>query len=270
MFDASGTGFLVGANELGELRIGGYALVRYINQMPADQEFTDHLGNVRPVDTRHDLEFHRAMLHFRGWLMSPKFRYQITSWTVMSTDQTTLFGFMGYQFNKQFNLYSGTVAVGGSRSLYGSHPYWMAHDRVLADEYFRGGFSNGVWVNGEAVPGLWYHLTVANNLSQLGIAANQLDRGLSSGGSLWWMPTTHEFGPNGGYGDYEHHENLATRFGMTTARSRETSQQLSDNRPENTQTKLADSVPLFETGALATGVTGERRPTYGSFRSTLG
>jgi hypothetical protein len=42
---------------------------------------------------------------------------------------------------------------------------------------------------------------------------------------------------------------------MTTARSRETSQQLSDNRPENTQTKLADSVPLFETGALVTGVT---------------
>jgi hypothetical protein len=36
MFDASGTGFLVGANELGELRIGGYALVRYINQLPAN------------------------------------------------------------------------------------------------------------------------------------------------------------------------------------------------------------------------------------------
>jgi len=29
---------------------------------------------------------------------------------------------------------------------------------------------------------------------------------------------------------------------MTTARSRETRQQLDDNRPENTQTKLADSL----------------------------
>jgi len=51
---------------------------------------------------------------------------------------------------------------------------------------------------------------LVNNLSQSGIAASELDRGLSSGGSLWWMPTTHEFGPNGGYGDFEHNEKLAT------------------------------------------------------------
>jgi len=26
------------------------------------------------------------MVHFRGWLFSPRARYQITVWTVMSTD----------------------------------------------------------------------------------------------------------------------------------------------------------------------------------------
>jgi hypothetical protein len=31
-FDASGSGFLVGRSNVGELRIGGYALVRFINQ----------------------------------------------------------------------------------------------------------------------------------------------------------------------------------------------------------------------------------------------
>ena len=95
------------------------------------------------------------MIHFRGWLLSETFRYQITSWTVMSTDQTTLYGFIGYQFDKKFNLYAGTNGIGGSRSLYGSHPFWLANDRVMADELFRGGFTNGVWVNGEVVPGLW-------------------------------------------------------------------------------------------------------------------
>lgn len=70
-FDASGTGFLVGRSNVGELRIGGYALVRFINQR-GDEEFTDHLGNVRPVDLRRDIQFHRAMLHFRGWLLSEK------------------------------------------------------------------------------------------------------------------------------------------------------------------------------------------------------
>lgn len=110
----------------------------------------------------------------------------------MSTDQTTLYGFLGYQFDKKFNLYAGTTGIGGSRSLYGSHPFWLANDRVRADELFRGGFTNGVWVNGEVIPGLWYSATVGNNLSQLGVSARQLDRGLASGGSVWWMPTTHE------------------------------------------------------------------------------
>ena len=42
---------------------------------------------------------------------------------------------------------------------------------------------------------------------------------------------------------------------MSTARSREGRQELEDRRPENTQTRLADSVTLFETGALAPTVT---------------
>ena len=69
-------------------RIGNwpYALIRYINQLPADQQFTDHLGNVHDIDARNDIQFHRAMVHFRGWLFSPRARYQITVWTVMSTD----------------------------------------------------------------------------------------------------------------------------------------------------------------------------------------
>lgn len=252
--DATGQGFLIGRGKLGELKIGAYVLVRWIDQLPETQQFTDHLGNMRPVDTRDDIQFHRAMVHFRGWMFSPKFRYQITSWTVMSTDQTTLYGFLGYQFHKKFNLYGGTNSTGGSRSVYGSHPFWLANDRVMADEFFRGGFTNGVWANGEVAPGLWYNVAVGNNLSQLGVTAKQLDRGLASGGSMWWMPTTHEFGPSGAYGDWEFHEKLATRFGFTTTRSQEDRQELGDHSPENTQTRLADSVSLFDTGALAKNV----------------
>ena len=35
------------------------------------------------------------------------------------------------------------------RSLDGSHPYWLASDRVLADEFFRPGFTSGVWLTGQ-------------------------------------------------------------------------------------------------------------------------
>jgi hypothetical protein len=58
-------------------------------------------------------------------------------------------------------------------------PFWLANDRVMTDEFFRPSFTRGVWVNGE-FPGLWYHVALANDLSQLGISANQLDRGLGT------------------------------------------------------------------------------------------
>jgi hypothetical protein len=128
----------------------------------------------------------------------------------------------------------------------------------MADEFFRPSFSGGAWVNGELVPGFWYHVAVINNLSQLGITANQLDRGLGTGATVWWMPTTHEFGPNGSYGDWEHHEKVATRFGVSTARSPEDRQLQQNTSPENTQIKLADSLNLFDTGSLAPDVTVDR------------
>ena len=253
--DATGSGVVIHRSDVAEVTLGGYALVRYVNQLPADQQFTDHLGNTHDIDTRNDIQFHRAMLHLRGWLLSPKARYQMTVWTVMSTDQTTLYGYLGYQFHKRFNVYAGIHSLGGSRSLMGSHPFWLANDRVMADEFFRPSFAGGVWVNGEMLPGLWYHVAAANNLSQLGITAGQLDRDLGTGGTVWWMPTTKEFGPNGSYSDWEYHETVATRFGVSTARSRENRQLQANTSPENTQIRLADSLNLFDPGSLAPGVT---------------
>jgi hypothetical protein len=257
VIDATGSGYVIHRSNKAELAIGAYALVRYLNQLPAEQQFTDHLGNVHDIDTRNDIQFHRAMVHLRGWLFSPKARYQITVWTVMSTDQTTLYGFVGYQFHKRFNVYGGINTLGGSRSVMGSHPFWLANDRVMADEFFRPSFTGGAWVNGEIAPGLWYHVATANNLSQLGVTANQLNRGLGTGVTTWWMPTTREFGPNGSYGDWDYHEKVATRFGVSTARSREDRQLQTNTSPENTQIKLADSLNVFDEGSLAPGVTVE-------------
>jgi hypothetical protein len=259
VLDASSGGFLIGRSKVAELSLSAYALVRAIDQQPAGQSFTDHLGNVRSVDARRDVQFHRAMLHFKGWIGSPKFRYQITSWSVMSTNQTTLYGFLGYRFHKHFNLYAGINSIGGSRSLMGSSPFWLGHDRVMADEFFRPGFTGSIWMNGEVVPGLMYNLSLGNNLSQLGLNAKQLTRDIATGGSIWWMPTTHEFGPNGSYGDFDYHEQLATRFGISTGQSREDRfNQNQNSSPDNTQVRLADSVLLFETGSLASGVTVQK------------
>ena len=179
-------------------------------------------------------------------------------WTVNATDQDALFASMGYQFTRKFSLYAGINGLPGTRSLQGSHPYWLGHDRVMADEFFRPYFGYGVWAQGELTPGLWYNAQVGNNSSSLGIKASQLDRKLSAGASVWWMPTTHEFGPRGAYGDWESHEKVATRFGISTAYSPE--QRFSDGvtgPTGNTTIRLADSLNVFDTGALAPDVTVE-------------
>jgi len=76
----------------------------------------------------------------------------------------------------------------------GSHPFWLGHDRVMADEFFRPFFTGGVWAQGEPVPGLWYNVMLGDNNSILGVKSSQLDWTFSSGASMWWMPRTKEFG----------------------------------------------------------------------------
>jgi Protein of unknown function (DUF3011) len=253
-----GQGFLIGRSSAGQLSVSGYALARYVNQMPAEQTFTDHLGNVRTTDGRNDIWPHRAMIFLKGWLGTPKLVYSVTLWTVLDTDQNAIFGNLGYQFSRKFSAYVGLNGNPGTRSLQGSHPYWLGQDRVMADEFFRPFFGSGVWVQGEPTAGLWYNVMLGDSNSILGVKSSQLDRTFTPSASMWWMPTTHEFGPRGAYGDWEQHEKVATRFGFSTTYSPEQRFTNSSNGPDNTTLRLADSVNLFETGALASGVTVNR------------
>jgi hypothetical protein len=251
-----GDGFLVGRTDLGELAISGYGLVRYMNQLPGSAIFTDHLGNERTADGRHDIFPHRIIIYLKGWLADPKLIYTVFFWTVNPTDQRAIFINLGYQFSRKFSVYGGIAGNPGTRSLQGSHPYWLGHDRVMADEFFRPYFASGVWAVGEALPGFWYNVMVGNSNSALNVTSSELDRRYTTSGSLWWMPTTKEFGPRGGFGDYELHQNVATRFGVSTTQSRE--QRYTDTTTgatTNTTLRLADSVNVFDLAALAPGVT---------------
>ena len=253
-----GKGFLVGRSSAGELAISAYALVRYLNQMPDDQTYVDHLGNERPVDGRHDIFPHRVIVWFKGWMGRPQLVYNIALWTVNTTNQVALFGNLGYQFSRRLSVYAGINGHPGTRSLQGSHPYWLGHDRVMADEFFRPYFGSGVWASGEPVAGLWYNVMLGNSNSALDIKASQLDRKFARSGSVWWMPTTKEFGPKGAYGDWEWHEQPATRFGTSVAFSREQRYTNADNGSAgNTTLRLVDSVNVFDAGALAPNVTVE-------------
>jgi hypothetical protein len=251
-----GKGFLVGKSPHGSLSISAYVLTRYINQLPGNQSFTDHLGRTEKIDTRNDIQLHRILLNFLGYIYLPKLNYVVTVWTVNSTQQVAIVGALTYNFHKKFDLSAGIIGNAGTRSMLGSHPYWLAPDRVMADEFFRPGFTTGVWGTGELFPRFFYKAMLGNNLSQLGINAVALTRNLTPSASIWWLPTTGEFGPRGAYGDFEMHDKLATRFGTSFTHSRENRfNDLSERSPDNTQVRISDGLLFFQTGSLAPGVT---------------
>ncbi len=250
-----GRGFTVAAGEFGNLNLSGYLAARYLNQLPADQTATDHLGRPIAVEPRNDFQLHRVMLFAQGWLFSPKFQYGTFVWTVQDTNQVAVGGSLQYEFNKYALVGIGWNAYPGTQSLQGSHPYWVSYDRVMADEFFRPFFSQGVYGQGILLPKLQYRWMVGNNNSNLDAPATKLDRDLSAGFALTWLPTTGEFGPRGAFGDYERHEKLATRFNLAYTYSPEDRQSAVGTAANNTTLRLADSLNVFDTGAFANGVT---------------
>jgi len=253
-----GRGFTVAQGELGELNLSGYMAVRYLNQFPGTQSATDHLGRPITVMPRQDFQFHRVMLFSQGWLFSHKFQYSTFLWTVQDTNQVAVGGALYYAFGKFMTLGGGWNAYPGTMSLQGSHPYWESYDRVMADEFFRPFFSQGIFAKGNLLPRLEYRWMIGNNNSNLDVPATKIDRNLSGGAAITWLPTTGEFGPRGAFGDYEIHEKLATRFNLAYTYSPEDRQAPIGTPSGNTTLRLADSLNIFDTGALANGVTVEQ------------
>jgi len=251
-------GFDLYRGEHGSLNVSFYGLFRYMNQLPGEQTFTDHLGRERTVKARNDLNWHRTFVWLTGFFWKPKFRYNISLWSLPTTQQTLLFGNLQYRFGRAATLGVGISPSLTARSMQGSWPYWASSDRQMAEEFFRGGFSSGVWLTGQPVKRVFYTASINTNISQLGTTASNDTRDFAYSASLWTLPSTGEFGPRGGLEDFEPHRRLATRFGISAGASRE-GRYANDSVPPNaTQIKIADGVNPFDTGALAEGVTVEK------------
>jgi hypothetical protein len=250
-----GQGFQIFTAPRASLNISVYGLFRYITQEPPGQIFTDHLGRVRDVNPRNDINWHRTFAWLTGHFIDPKFRYNISLWSLPTTQQTLLFGNLQYRPYRWLGFGVGVAPNLTARSLTGSWPFWAGSDRLMAEEYFRGGFSSGFWITGEPIPRVLYTLSLNNNISQLGVTQANDTRNMMYSGTIRWQPTTGEFGPRNGFGDFEFHTNVATQFGASGGRSRESRYAPLGQPPNATQIKISDGLNVFELGALADGVT---------------
>jgi hypothetical protein len=253
-----GRGFSIIERKEGSLVFSAYASVRYLNQTGLDDTYTDYFGRTSVIKKRNDIQFQKVMLYFKGWLFDPKFRYLFYVWTSNTSQgqaaQVVVAGNLQYQFNKYLDLGVGIGGLPTNRSLIGNFPAWLRQDtRTLAEEFFRGSFTTGIWLQGELANGLFYKTMLGNNLSQLGIDAGQLDKKFDSWSTaLWW--TTNSYGRMEPYGDFEKHEKPATTLGASFTSSSENRQsQPGSEAPENSQIRLSDGTGLFSLNAFNNG-----------------
>ena len=241
------------------LRFNVNSQIRYLNTVSSDDTFTDHLGVVREVQKRNDITVNRTMFILGGYIFDKRLRYSSTVWTSAGAASIVVAGNIGWQFNKALTITGGYNGVPGSRSLVNTFPFFTSTDRSMADNFFRPGFTQGVWANGEPVKGLNYMVFVGNGLNTINISANKIDTHLLFSGSVWWEPLG-DYGEPGKsrnmYDDYFASHKTRIRIGTSFTRSREDRfSNLDVSSPENTSLYNSDGVLTFATGAFAPGVT---------------
>lgn len=256
-----GRGFRLADTPYGQVEFSAYTYLRYLNQKDLDDTYTNSFGRTRDIDIRNDLQVQKVILYFKGWVYDPDFRYVFYTWTSNTSQgdgaQVVVAGYLTKHFNEQFNLSLGISGLPTSRSMEGQWPNFLKVDyRTIGDEFFRGSYTTGVFAFGNLRDDLQYKVMLGNNLSQLGVNASQMDDKLDTYAlALWWMPTTGEYGPNQGYGDFEHHQDLATRIGFHFTHSTEDQQsQPGTEDPENSQIRLSDGTGIFDNDAFGPGI----------------
>jgi DUF3011 family protein len=258
-------GFLLFTGDKGEMYVRLMTYVRYLNQKGLDPTYTDSFGATKSVPLRQDVQLNKFFLPFSGWFLTPKFRYYLYVWSSNPSQgdpaQVVGAGNISYVFNRHVTLGGGISALPAVRSTEGQFPYWLGvDDRLIADEFFRGSYTTGFWLKGEISTKFKYMAMIANNLSTLGVSASQLDNILNTTSLMvQWLPTTGEFGLYGAFGDFDYHENVATRLGAHYTHSTEDKQsQPGANSIENSQIRLTDGSVIFTPDLFGPGITVEK------------
>ncbi len=255
----NGKGFVVARTDYGELDVTLVTYFRYLNQTNLLPDYTFYFGKTVPLKLNNDFQLNKVNLTFKGWLYDERFRYLVFLWTNNASNgdsgSLVIGGNLSYQFDTALTVGGGIDALPSTRSTTGNYPNWLRNDnRLMADEFFRGSFTTGIWAEGRLGRTFQYRVMLANNLSTLGVSASQLYPGLNTASAfLRWMPTTGEFGPAAGFGDYENHQEVATLFEGHYTYSREDAQeQPGTETVENSQIRLSDGARLFDPGVFGT------------------
>jgi hypothetical protein len=255
-------GFLLFDGEKGQIYFRLFSYGRYLNQRNLNESYVDAFGKEHTIQRRQDIQLQKFFAPFSGWFLTPKMRYYLYVWSSNPSQgdpaQVVGAGNLTWSFNRFVSVGVGITSLPTVRSTEGQFPYWLGvDDRLIADEFFRGSYTSGVWLKGELHTKVKYQAMFANNLSTLGVSASQIDNRLDTQSySIAWMPTTGEFGLWNTFGDYDEHQNVATRLGVHYSHSLEEKQsQPGTEGIENSQIRLSDGSIIFTPDLFGPGIT---------------
>ncbi|MEM6798484.1 MAG: hypothetical protein AAF589_03130 [Planctomycetota bacterium] len=241
--------------------LGGRLQLRYLGFTRTEETWTDNAGVTRPIRNRNQFDTERARLNISGTAISPKLSYLFIY--DADGDGGSLTDGLAYHFTYAFDpalkVRLGRWKAAAHREWLLSSRYSRMVDRSLATEYFRVGFTDGMWLLGDfdalGVDGWHYEASLTNGLRTSTRNSVNLDDNLSVAATLRCDP----LGPyKDGVADYACHTSPVVRFGASIAFDK------SDDRSDvgsnfslgdNSFLRLSDGTRLADTGALAPGVT---------------
>jgi hypothetical protein len=247
---------------MGSLNLSLYTYLRYLNQNAIDDTYTDSFGRTKTLDKRNDIQLNKVKITIKGWVFDENFGYNGYIWTSNPAQgqgaQVVGAGWLTYRIVDELTIAGGIWSLPAVRTLEGEFPKFLRTDsRTIADEFFRGAYTSGIWAMGSLTNEVSYRAMLANNLSTLGVDAVQLDNKLDTFSMAVVYKPGNTYGS--GYGDWELHDDPAVRFGLHATRSTEERQsQPGQDDPENTQIRLSDGTGLFEIGAFGPGLQVEK------------
>jgi len=237
------------------LRVRNQNMFRYTGFARAEPSWTDSAGSTIPIVNSNYFGIPRGRLIFDGDALLPGLSYLLNIDYNSVTSQPIGFRayWLSYRIGEAAQLFVGQSKVPGSREwIESAFAPLQSADRTMATTFFRPSLSQGVWMTGEPLDGLFYHAMVSNGFNTLNLIPEALNNRFAWSGSAWWEPWA-EFGR--GYSDLQHHDRAAIRCGASYTYALGSGSQSASDAVENSPIRLSDGTIITTPGALAPGVT---------------
>ena len=237
------------------LRIRNQNMFRYDGFSRAEPSWTDSAGSIVPITNSNYFGIPRGRLIFSGDALLPRLSYLLNIDYNSVTNQPIGFRafWLSHRFSQALELSVGQSKVPGSREwIESAFAPLQSADRTMATTFFRPSLSQGVWITGEPLDGLFYHAMVANGVNTLNLLPEALNNRFAWAGSAWWEPWG-DFGR--GYSDLQDHQEGAIRLGGCYTYALGSGSQSASDAVENSPIRLSDGTIITTPGALAPGVT---------------